>query len=559
MHRRFSLLLVALILVSSACAPSLQNDLAEEPAILNPVATEEVTSSDLPTGTPAPSQPPESTGEAPLPASTPYAFVFMSEAGLGYVAWLAVDATWHVDPLPELILLGQYDVNNIHPRWLGDTLYMTGFAPGIELPQVYGPEAGINGDIIGGALYRYDLATHAFNTIVESIIDPGTYHVDYLSINSISPNGRYVWLTGQMNTDSYLVDVERGQRLAARPCTLHVLAWLEREVVVSNTDFYGNRECERAVYTIDLETGEQSREIALPPPSYSEDFWLNYPVGGVLLDDQHILTTSWEDVPGVIDLLPLSGGPARHFGAGWSVSLSDSAQTVAFADFDDINHLKSLDLSTGTVQDLGLYTGPFHWEGETLHFWSAVEEGEDYRLYSAEAVNGSASQQLLYQGPHPEEIQLSTSATDYAALQLKAEDDQVYVRVFSAQGSVWDSREAFPEASMWFPWDIPHWTPDAHWLHLDYQPVPGQSSAAVSVNLSTGEVLPAPEQGARVVSHSPDGAWWLYVVKGVEFNLPGDRLIAYHLATGAQTVLFDDAVLYDSYHSPEHTSYIWRP
>jgi hypothetical protein len=164
---------------------------------------------------------------------------------------------------------------------------------------------------------------------------------------------------------------------------------------------------------------------------------------------------------------------------------------------------------------------------------------------------------VVYSGPAPEDEGLAFAPeVPYAALAFEREDYSRYTDIYDSEGHLlWTSQDQFPAFNVELGLALTQpWPRNARWAHLV---VSGGRDAwdlrTLSVDLETGETRLAPEEGARLVSVSPDSVWWIYVIDG-----ESEQLIAYNWQSGDLTALYDEPGVYQPGRFDRGIPLVWK-
>jgi hypothetical protein len=381
--------------------------------------------------------------------------------------------------------------------------------------------------------------------------------VDYPVLTSTSPDGRYAALYSTVLFDTYLLDLREGRLIKQLVCSSTVLAWLDGQAIISHN--LNAAECERSLYMLDLTTGETARELPLPPADHPDNPWLDTPLSGQVLNDGRLLTGALTDetyTGSALGLIPLGGGEPVFWGPVWGALVSPGQRFAAVQPFEG-DAWQWLDLTTTQLSDLDRVIEPVYWEGDVLHYWRVGMENDLYTLTAVQFDGATCSEQVVYRGPAPAAILMPPNRQDYAMLRFDEGEGRTSAQVVSAEGMLWDSRDAYPDARVVeIPWGTPHWSPDGEWLHLDYWGVDDLQPRTLSLHVPSGATRLA-EPNTRVISQSPDGAWWLLATTH-ESRQNQARLVAYHPATQTETVLVEGVNLLENIHWEPQLMYVWR-
>jgi hypothetical protein len=473
-----------------------------------------------------------------------------------HVASLDTNNQWRVDVLDENLFFGEFNSMLVLPSWSNsNTLVVPGWAP--DASEQYPPY---------DSLYQYDLKTGEAQLLIGHITAPDGQHALHgFSIEGVSPDGRAALLYSSLDaTGGYLINLKTGTVIAGGLCPLNALAWLETEVIVTHTLFaiYDPVICQPAIYGIDLTDGTITRELANPDTlsQNQSEMWSNTVRDGFLFDDHVLLTTS-----GVVSLLPLDGSPPLKTAkvvARDSVEVAPNRRYAALYSF--VDGLFWLDLET--FETTKLADAPGLWERENgtrvgeneLGFWSEKDNGT-YTLTYVTFDGAIRRETVVYSGQAPDYEGLAFAPeVPYAALAFEREDYSRYTDIYDSEGHLlWTSQDQFPEFNVELGLQFtPPWPRNARWAHLV---VSGGNNAwnlrTLSVDLETGETRLAPEEGARLVSVSPDRLWWLYVIG--DDSGESERLVAYNWNSGELATLYDGPGVWQL-HYDRSKAFVWK-
>ncbi|NDJ74964.1 MAG: hypothetical protein GYB65_01785 [Chloroflexi bacterium] len=435
-------------------------------------------------------------------AAPRYAVAFRGDETV-YVATLYTDNTWDVQPVSLYMLFGQYDLWLVTPRWTADgQLIGSGFAPDYSGP--------VDGYADALYLYAYDRTSGQSTQITPGpVLDMGSewYYYEFLAVQALSPDGRFVLATAIIGFSSHLVDVQDGRVVAAFDCEMEPIAWRAGEVLLQPT-FNGPfaDECNPQKVFVDLATG-QTRAAATPANQY--DLWL----------------------------VPLEGSPPVQL-EEYATDLVYSPDGTLAAYRGDYGVFMYYDLLTNTphtVLTTSRALEHVRFAGSTLHFWEVQTEESGLTLTRATYSPADGLREtVMYAGPAGS--YLPAPNNEAVAVELDSA-----VQVYDASGLRWDSQTVFPDTSVLLDdYDPGAWSADGQWLHVE---VRGEEYRSVAVNWATGQQIVMGPDLVRV-GESPDGSWWLYVVLN---DLPGrqsTRLVAFRPDTRQTATLSDGPNLY---------------
>ena len=365
-------------------------------------------------------------------------------------------------------------------------------------------------------------------------------------------------------TSGYLIDLEAGTVIAGGLCPIKALAWLENEVIVTQTLFaiYDPDICQPAIYGINLTDGTITRELANPDTlsQNQSDIWNNTVRDGFLFDDNLLLTTE-----GVVSFLPLDGSPPLKKADVVARSFVEVAPNRRFAAlYSFVDGLYWLDLET--FETTKVADGQGIWERENwinlgdneLGFWSQEDNGTytlKYVTYDGTNRHETvvySGQALGFLGRGPE----FAPGLPYAAWTFEDGNFNRYVEIYDSEGHLrWISQKQFSAFTVELGEFIHPWPQNTQWAHFVVRGGPDSwNTRTLSVDLETGDTRLAPSSGARLVSVSPDSVWWIYMIGGER-----EQLVAYNWQSGDLAVLYDGQGVYQAGRFDRGIPFVWKP
>lgn len=462
------------------------------------------------------------------------------------VVTLVGENEWVQQPLPARLMFGQADVALTMPQWSADgrTLYAAAYEPQSET--------------IATRIYAYEVFTGQFREVV-TVADPAQLSppIEYVRIDSISPDGRFAWTTRLISYQTQLINLSEREVVTTSTCPARVLTWLPAEVVIACT---GALFAAPDIYSLNLATGEPVRYLEPPVAETGANYLSAYVTGGMLLGDESLYMvgpyqSAQETEIGILQWNDYNG---QYLGKGKYLSVSENQQYAAFFVGD---RLMRMNLATGILADMGtvVVTAQPLWAGDTLQFWYTREVQGNFEILRVEAAAKSRREYIVYSGAAPTNWQFSPTGA-YVALQFQASPSESYVEIHGREGLLWVSDFAYPDSFVQLPteWQLA-WSADKKWLHLRYAPIPTELPTTLSLNLENQTTILAPETYGTFVGESPDGAWWLYEIGVDPLQARVQRLIVYQRATSQLEVLSDGIPLYSNPQYPAWNYYVWSP
>jgi len=485
-------------------------------------------------------------GAPPLHAQEPprYGLAFGLAAEELRVAAFDGAFNWRVEILPARVLFGEKAGRLVLPRWAdAHTLYVV----------VYDPAS----TTVATTLYRYDLLTAEFTRVVQVLAPDGSANFsEFVSIDSISPDGRYAWVSRLLNFGDFLVDLQTGALVPhLAPCPARVLAWLADEVILACT---GAGFATPSIFALDLSNGGQTRQLLEPPPD-SRNAFARYVPAGQLLSRDRMLVGALDDaaIPTYLGVISAEAYTGDYYGIGVNLRLAPGQDFAAF--YAD-ERLQRLNLASGRVVSLGAAEpNSATWRGDTLGYWRTQQRDGLFELIYVESEALRRSERILYQGGRPSNISIAPQG-ELFALEFQPRVGESYIEVYDAGVLTWVSDFVYPNSfiTLQAPANAPiAWA--GEWLHLNYVPELGVPPQTVAVNAETGANILPPIEGSAYVGQSPDGDWWLYTGLTDPTRTRRDRLVAYHHAEGITVDLSLFIELYGAFQFPDWAYYVWSP
>ncbi|KAB2904869.1 MAG: hypothetical protein F9K27_07765 [Anaerolineae bacterium] len=472
--------------------------------------------------------------------STPdYAFAYGLQGGEVRVAMM-MNNDWFQSTIPARVLFGAADVELALPEWSPDglTLYVVTYDP-IEAN-------------VAVTIQAYDVLSNQLSEVL-AVTTPEEldFLYEFVRVDSVSPDGNYAVASRLVNYQSLLIDLQNKAVVALMPCPSNILTWLTGEVMLACN---GRLFATPNIYAVRLSDGRQTRALVPPTPD-PENPLAAYIKEGLFLPDGRYLVGPI-NVPDAtaIGLLETEEYAAAYFGTGTQLRVGENQ--LAFV---QRNRLQRLNLDSMRQSDLGAIVGGPRWNGETLAFWrtQTTPDGLFQAVY-VEASRFRREEHLIYSGPAPSDVDLSPYGP-YVAATFQPQPDQSAVEIHGPEGLIWASSQEYTGYIQLQP--VPDrpvaWSANGEWVHLLYAEDLSVFPRTLSVNVETGESLPAPEPQARFVRESPDGEWWLYMVISNPIENPTNRLLAYRHSEDDLRILADGLPLYENPSFPLWQYFEW--
>lgn len=481
-----------------------------------------------------------------------------------YVAALDSSGDWTVTTLPHAIYPPSSSPYQVLPYWSHDgrTLYAT-LQETVTLKSDSAFEVGRLTQLVGRSIGAFSGDTWELQTsydIVPIKLDEPVEVFEFsqipqILIQSISPDGRYVWITKISNNNqdqqTALLDLQTAEFRDNPACMQGFLTWTPEYAI----GFGWGSECRNRAMALNLATG--ATHLLQPPISSG------LLAGATYLPQWGAIITGTATDYSNISMLKLDGTTGFALGVGSNAILSPDGKALAYlAHFTMASYLMRLNLETGEPLALVEYGRrdylPPEWEGDSLVYWQA--DGDLIRIMVDEAGNRTETQVA----PVPE----NGAAIGFTAVPglpravrgvaASWGDFNRWVEVYQAGDRLWDNREVLEaySVSLTPPLDT-RFAGEWVWLTDDV------TFERMALNIYTLELVRAPEPEATLISPSPDGEWWLYQtsVQGEESYF---RLMAYQPATGESVQLWEGARLVKQYDNSftgrtERDMILWSP
>jgi hypothetical protein len=306
-----------------------------------------------------------STGET-LPL---YSLAFNTSQGV-HVARFMSDDTWDVDTLPRNAYFGQFDVMSCFPFWSanGSRLVIMLSSPSNRSEYEDVMQIGY-----------YDILNRSFSALLDPDMLPSTGRalVDGYCIDSLSPDGRYVWLNSTISVQSILFDLNTGTVVTVKPNLIRGTAWHGDRVYVSTADgFIQHDDTEHEVLAL------PGGETLVAFPNY-QDTAVQFTANTFWLQDNQIVFTAY--IPPY--------GPGYHFILGIAnpetgtveyvaddvfpyapLRFSEDGRYVAYEEMTN-RHLVLLDLDTLEQVSTDVHSADYVWRDSTLTTLTTLDDG----------------------------------------------------------------------------------------------------------------------------------------------------------------------------------------
>lgn len=475
-------------------------------------------------------------------SSPEYAFAYGLTDGEVRVARI-VNEDWLQTRVPARVLFGRADVELALPKWSpdGSTLYVTTFDPLEE-------NVAVN-------LEAYNILTDELTPILAVVpLEAMEFAFEFARIDSISPDGRYAWVTQVVSYRTHLVDLENKTIVTTTECPVNVLTWQPETVIVACN---GQLFAEPQIFSVSLSSGERVQAF-VPPSENTQPLQATYTQEGhFLTSGRYLVGSSDPGLPSSIGLLETDRYAGQYLGVGTQLQVNSSEEYLAFIQNE---RLQKVNLETLQFTNVGKAVGNFQWQGEALLFWrTQTNVNGDFQIIRVEARNQYRRETVIYSGLEPQNIDFSP-LDDFVALEFQPVPGQSYVELHGRDGLVWVSDFEYPQSyvQLQFQVDRPiSWSENGEWIHLQYSPDLRTFPRTLSVNVITGDSILAPEAQAKFVGEAPDGEWWLYMVTGDPLETPTNRLLAYRWAEDDLHILAEEVPLYDDPQFPLWRYIVW--
>jgi hypothetical protein len=491
-----------------------------------------------------------STGETrPL-----YSLAFHTSQGV-YVATFMSDDTWDVDTLPRNAYFGQFDVMTCFPFWSAD---------GSRLVIMLSSPSSLSEFEDVMQIGYYDILDRSFTTLLDPDMLPSTGRafMDGYCIDSLSPDGRYVWLNSPISVQSVLFDLNTGTAVTVKPNLIQGAAWHGDRVYVSTADgLIQHDETEHEVLA--LPGGETLAAF----PNY-QDTAVQFTTNTFWLQDNRIVFTAY--IPPY--------GPGYHFILGIAdpetgtveyvaddvfpyapLRFSEDERYVAYEEMTN-RHLVLLGLDTLDQVPTGVRSADYVWRGSTLTTLTAADDGSAI-ISEYEEQTRTVTQTLNLDGASPLKLSPDTQtilarSTEHSSLVLYRRDGSVLAgpEITTPEGAA-VRMSAYDSKVVW----------GRTYAYLLTRAAQSDDSplGSVAVNTQTGERLFSPDKYVWA-GESPDGRWALLAggtddMAYSEYNYP--ELLVYSLETGETVTLFavEGEVVYNPFHFSLTDMLRWSP
>lgn len=378
---------------------------------------------------------------------------------------------------------------------------------------------------------------------------------DILSIDSISPDGRYAWVVSTNEIHgSALVDLVNDMVLFQSTCPAIVLDWADTFVITSNQDttltFLNQNTvtttsiptCDPRVTSIDFATG---KGLILGSPSFFVTDGFYSPAADLVVgkaDAAHI----------ALFTLDAWGGQEM---TGYDPLISADGRYLSYVGLIPLTgELTLLDLQTRQTQALD--QGSFYdieWHDNRLSFVRFTGDNTTTLVVQVQLDETlQRTEVTLYDGPS-----LPIGGTGYS---LGGNSTTGSVQIYLMDELIWDSHEAYPNEQFSFLSLGPLY---------DNKPIYGRwlwmlgSGGYRILDLETRQLLQQPDEGFVPIGISPDGSWLI----GTTIPLPTDDRVpvhygvaAYNPATSELVTLVERQVAsygMAGYGTPPNSPYSW--
>ncbi|MHB8627461.1 MAG: hypothetical protein ACYDBJ_14000 [Aggregatilineales bacterium] len=438
-----------------------------------------------------------------------YAVAFGYKGGTR-IAVLETTGKWRLDDLPRAFF-GQGDTLLITPVWSpdGQTAYIN-----------YAAEEGQYRYV-----YAYNMITGKQTPVV--FLNKNREGPVYEAI-SVSPDGRYLWISRSMDESSRLIDTQAApdkRVLAKIDCATEFWTWLPGKVLVT-----GILGCAYTNYLFDLKTGQTAFSYlqtkaetnlfgTVIAPAADQSFVLFYT--GITLSKLSLETgqlVKWLDAD--------------------RLSVSSDQKSAAFV---HAGHLYTLDLRTLATADLG-DIGPVYSSftaDNSLNFWTVEPENAPQTIRRVTVQAGRRADSTVYNAQAFKNVSF---APDGQGFMLDLGEKGGY-QLYDADGKLtWRSLNEDPQIAAQLQFDGEDgWTGDWYLGRLLSTTAAGVSQRSFAINATTGKTLLAPEQAPVWLSAAPDNVWWLYAVPQCN-DEEKSKLIAYNVETNETVTIAEGGV-----------------
>lgn len=462
-----------------------------------------------------------------------YGFVYHDTIGgeiHTYVAVLDTSHHWTITELPVPLASTHTPFGNMNPVWSSDGRRISGI--GFEsVPCVVNDFGDGTVASYGRVMYTFSYPDwqieHTIEVIPPEILETCP-NFEILRVQSVSPNGRYAWLTKMVDVNrATLVDLETGQILFQPTCRAVVIDWIENRAVIQNSNWSPNNnyinsnpiplDCPAGLYTYDATTGEQVNLTPNPTGHYQH---LIYAAARNLI----VLSSDTFGQVGVFHLDGQEGFEIEPFSA--EPILSPDERYLAYQTLVPLgNAVIRLDLETGQSETVLRDVRRAWWEGDIIQ----SEPMESY--YPHHQLLGGASRPDWY-------------ATD---------DGSGHVTIFENEQAIWQSEIQFP--NLYFrlvpvaDYDGPRW---GRYVWLT------GGSLVMILDVTTLEILTCPQSRWGVANVSPDGAWLLCAP--TNFDYTHDKgLYLYKPTTSEKIMLIQKELDYSASRVFPNPNFWWSP
>lgn len=442
------------------------------------------------------------------------------------------DEMWTVRDLPDPVLdvypQGALSAP-IEPMWSldGTALYITLWQE----------------DGVKNTLYRYQPASDQLTPLVNSDEIGGCS--GFITLVSISPDGRYGLLCSAAFADEPILDLQTGtlikndlipgaEGVLGTECYVTAFAWALAEQRVMVGKHCGLMNGSSTLETIDTADWTTIRYEPM------QGLWLWFPSVLIPSNSPYLLseTTSRSDTGSTIIQVAPDTGKVETVSEGTRLQV---AADRSFGVFVRDGHFVRLATDSLTVNDTELADHNCQPAGVADSLYYVCQDTETSLVSFSE---NDVTETVIYEGA-ADNLSFDTARRVWAVA------DENGVELFDLNGEQWTSQgtlEGNVAVSGHRAWHYP-------WFSFDWVQAGETEPREISVNIQTGETAATPEAGLHLASFSPDGLWWVYTNDADELN---EQVAIYNHASGERTFQAEGAYFApDSYGSFGPAQYIY--
>lgn len=484
--------------------------------------------------------------EAQSESEVQYGLIFQTNEHI-YLAKLLADNTWQVEPLPDYLLFGQYDVFMITPQWLGDgRLVAAGVAPDLIVEDA---------DIHGTYLYEIDVASAEPQLLLdESVIDEESIaYTEALVIQGLSDDNNYLLVNTAIRYTSHVIDLASGQVQNFDAMGTFISAWQDQQVYLKSY-------MEETAILVDIQSGETLADFHSSFAELGEDAlaYEAYPIGS----GRWLFAYPYAVHGTKIFLYDAQSDRLTALGAGHSIKLNEDRDKAVFlSDYK----MGVIDLTTLDIVQFPPWVNHqnpiYYFDDDTLVYW-VVQEGDiDFSVSRWHWTGHTLIDEPVFRGLRSPYIIHPTGQ-----FMLVSNEDETTLDLYTSAGEHLALNTTL-DATIVHLLDDPRWVPfseNGAWLFLYVEYADG-TPKNLAYNWQTGVSYEFPTddsfRGYWFGNASPDEKWLLVQICTEDVtNLAcqPNKLLAIQPEAGTEVVLAE-APLYDNFHYTNDQVLLWSP